>query len=189
MKITLVSGNRHKFDEMSKKLALVGIELFWKQASLNEPDGLPLKETAIEKARQAFELVNAPVVTDDTGVFFDALDNFPGAKAKRCFEDLGFNGLLGKLNGKDRAARFVTFVCFTANGKEFHCFKGEVKGSLTEQVHNPEKDVLPYEKIFIPEGFECTMSDISREEKNTFSHRAQATKKFSEWWIERSGKA
>jgi len=189
MQATLVSGNKHKFDEMSKKLAPIGIELFWKQASLNEPDGLSLEETAKLKAKQAFELVNGPVVAEDTGVFFDAFENFPGAKAKRFFEELGFDGLLERVNGKNRAARFVTFVCFTDNGIDFHCFKGEVKGTLTEKVHNLEKDVLPYEKIFIPEGFDCTMSDIPREEKNTFSHRAQATEKFAEWWAERSGKA
>ena len=130
--------------------------------------------------------MKAPVVTEDTGVFFDAFDNFPGSKAKRYFEELGFDGLLEKVNGKNRDARFVTFVCFTENGKEFHCFKGELKGTLAKEVHNLEKDVLPYEKIFIPNGFKCTMSDIPREKKNTFSHRAQATKKFAGWLKEKN---
>ncbi len=181
MKVTLVSGNRHKFEEMNKKLAPHGIALEWKKASLEEQEGLSLEETAKEKARQAFEIVKKPVIAEDTGVFFDALENFPGAKAKRLFEELGFEGLLERVSGKSRKARFATIVCYTADGKRFWCFKGEIKGELTEKAHNREKDVLPYEKIFVPAGYNCTMSDIPRKEKNKFSHRAIATKKFAEW--------
>jgi len=181
MMVTLVSGNKHKFDEMVKILKPFGIDLLWKTASLEEREGLSLEETAREKASQAFDLVNGPVVSEDTGVFFDAFENFPGSMAKRVWTDIGFDGLLERVRGKNRRARFVTIVCFTENGSDFTCFKGEVVGRLTERVHDAEKDVLPYEKIFVPEGRNCTMSSISRAEKNTFSHRFRATKKFGEW--------
>ena len=181
MIVSLVSGNKHKFEEISKILASFGISLAWIKASLSEPEGLSLEETVREKARQAFEIVKAPVIAEDTGVFFEAFENFPGCKAKRSWEKLGFSGLLEKVKGKSRKARFETIICYTANGKEFHCFKGELKGTLTSKVHDLEKDVLPYEKIFIPTGSKVTMSSISRDEKNRFSHRAIATKKFAEW--------
>lgn len=181
MVVTLVSGNRHKFEEIKKIFSQYGIELAWVKASLEEKEGFSLKETAREKARQAFEIVKAPVITEDTGVFFEAFKNFPGSRAKRAWEELGFSGLLEKVSGESRHARFETIICYTADGRNIHCFKGELKGSLTEEVHNPEKDVLPYEKIFIPHGLKTTMSSISRREKNRFSHRAIAAKKFLEW--------
>jgi len=179
--ITLVSGNKHKFQEIGKILSQHGIELKWAQASLEEREGLSLEETAKEKARQAFELVKKPVIGEDTGVFFDALGDFPGAKAKRVFEEIGFDGLLGKIEGKDRSAHFETVICYTADGKNFECFTGALRGSLDSKVHDLEKDVLPYEKIFVPAGRDCTLSSISREEKNTFSHRAKAAEKLAEW--------
>lgn len=181
MKLFLVSGNKHKFNEIKKKLAKKRIELKWKKASLNESPNQTLEETAIEKAEQAFNLVNAPVITEDTGVFFEAFENFPGAKAKRVFEEIGLKGLLERVKGKERRARFETVICFTKNGKESECFKGVLRGKLDKKIHNPKKDVLPYEKIFVPNGFNQTLSSISREEKNSFSHRAKAVKKLAEW--------
>ena len=179
--ITLVSGNRHKFDEISKILSGHGIQLKWKKASMGEKEGLSLGETAIEKAKQAFQIVKRPVIAEDTGVFFEAFDNFPGAKAKRVWEEIGFDGLLAGVEGKDRGARFETVICYTDDGASFDCFKGVLRGTLGTKVHDLEKDVLPYEKIFIPEGKTTTLSSISREEKNTFSHRARATGKLAEW--------
>ncbi len=181
MIVSLVSGNKHKFEEIRKILVPFGIRLEWIKASLSEPEGLSLEETAREKARQAFKIAKAPVIAEDTGVFFEAFENFPGSKAKRVWEEIGFEGLLGKVKGKSRKARFETIICYTANGKEFHCFKGKLKGTLTSKVHDLEKDVLPYEKIFIPAGLNTSMSSISRGEKNRFSHRAIAAKKFAEW--------
>ena len=61
-------------------------------------------------------------------------------------------------------------------------FSGKLSGKMTERVHDADKDVLPYEKIFMPKGHKVTLSAISREEKNTFSHRGIATRKFAEWF-------
>ena len=179
--ITLVSGNRHKFDEISKILSRHGIQLKWKQAGLEEKEGLSLEETAKEKAKQAFELVKEPVIGEDTGVFFGALGDFPGTKAKRVFEEIGFEGLLGKVEGKNRNARFETVICYTADGLSFKCFTGILRGSIDTRAHDLEKGVLPYEKIIIPDGYNRTLSSISRGEKNTFSHRAKAAEKLAEW--------
>jgi inosine/xanthosine triphosphate pyrophosphatase family protein len=42
---------------------------------------------------------------------------------------------------------------------------------------------MPYDKIFIPEGKTKTISDMAVEEKNSFSQRAQAFKKFGEYIV------
>lgn len=181
MILTLVSGNKHKFSEIRKKLRESRIGLRWLKASLNEAEGNSLKETAREKAKQAFELVEGPVITEDTGVFFEAFRDFPGSRAKRVYEKISFEGLLEKLEGKSRKARFETIICFTADGKNFKYFRGILRGVIDKRVHDREKDVLPYEKIFIPEGMNKTLSSISRKEKNKFSHRAIATEKLAKW--------
>ncbi len=177
MDLFFVSGNRHKFEEISKILKKNSIHLKWKKMFLFEKKGLSLKETAKAKAREAFNAIGKPLIVEDTGVFFEAFNNFPGAQAKRFFEELGFEGLLKKLEGKPREARFETIICFTRNGKKFHFFKGVLCGKIDSRVHNPQKDVLPYEKIFIPNGFNCTLSHLARSKKNEFSHRAIAAAK------------
>jgi len=181
MRLCLVSGNKHKFDEISRILGEHGIRLEWERMSLHEDPSLSLEETARSKAEQAFSAMKKPVIAEDTGVFFEAFNNFPGAQAKRFFEQLGFDGLLKKLEGKSRKARFETVICFTADGQEFKLFRGVLRGSIDEKVRNPGLDVLPYEKIFIPDGMQCTVSDIPRAEKNKFSHRAIAAGKLAKF--------
>ncbi|MFH1234045.1 MAG: non-canonical purine NTP pyrophosphatase [Candidatus Diapherotrites archaeon] len=178
--LAIVSGNRHKFNEIKKKLEPFGIRLEWIKASLKEGKG-SLEKTAISKARQAFSIVKAPVIAEDTGVFFEAFENWPGAKAKRVFEKIGFKGLLKKIEGKSRKARFETIICFTADGKKFKSFKGVFRGAICGEVHDRNKDVLPYEKIFIPAEMKKTLSSLPRSEKNKFSHRAQAAEKLGKW--------
>lgn len=180
--IFLVSGNLHKFSEMSKILKQHGIKLKLKKGlKIIEPDADSLEESAEFKAKQAFEQLKKPLIVEDTGVYFSAFKDFPGIYPKRMFLSLGFEGLLKLLEGKKRTGYFKTVVCFI-DSKQSKTFSGKVFGRFDERVHNLKKNVLPYEKIFIPKGYKVTMSDIPRNEKNTFSHRFQATKKFAEWF-------
>ncbi len=186
MELFLVSGNRHKFGEISGILKKHGISLNWKKMSMLEEPELSLEETARAKAGQAFRALGKPLISEDTGVFFEAFNNFPGSQAKRVWEEIGFEGLLKKIEGKSRRARFETLICFTRDGREFRVFRGVLRGTIDTKVNNPEKDVLPYEKIFIPDGMECTVSALPRSEKNRFSHRAKAAEKLAEWLIEKN---
>ena len=45
----------------------------------------------------------------------------------------------------------------------------------------PTADRMPYEKIFIPNGFKKAVVEMTQAEKNAISHRAKATKKLGEW--------
>lgn len=179
--VYLASSNLHKFEEMSKILLEKGIELKLKKIEIIESDLPSLEASAEDKAAKAFAELKKPLIVEDTGVYFSAYKDFPGIYPKRMFLCLGFEGLLKLIEGKPRNGFFKTVVCYT-DGKKTKLFSGKVQGKFTQKVYDKEKDVLPYEKIFIPEGYNITMSSISRKEKNTFSHRAQATKKFAEWF-------
>lgn len=181
MKITLASSNRHKFEEMSKILKPYGIELERADVQVNESDFETLEESAEDKARKAFQILKKPIIVEDTGVYFQAYNNFPGLYPKRMYLSLGFNGLLKLLEGENRKAYFKTCISYY-DGFRMKTFSGKLQGKMAERVHDADKDVLPYEKIFMPKGHKVTLSAISRGEKNTFSHRGIATRKFAEWF-------
>lgn len=178
----LATANKHKVEEISAVLSVYGIKVFGKRVDFFEPDFPSLKQVAEEKARQAFEKIQKPLIVEDTGVYFEAYDNFPGGLAKRVFQSIGFEGLLALIRaGKTRKAFFRTVICHTHDGKKFHSFEGELSGTLLDKVVEPEKNRLPYEKIFIPLGHQKALAELSKEEKNKISHRAVAAKKLGEW--------
>jgi len=181
-KLIFASTNKHKFHEISMIAKEFNFKLELKKIKLIENEANSLEEIAINKAKQAFEKIRKPLIVEDTGVFFEAYNNFPGLYPKRIYLALGFKGLLYLIKPlKNKKAYFKTSICYIKGKNKFKVFSGILKGKLTNKVYDKEKNVLPYEKIFKPQNYKITLSSIPREEKNSFSHRAKAARKLFNW--------
>jgi len=181
MKLLIATGNQHKVTEMSKIFKEYGVQLKQAEVEMFEPDFDSLKKIAREKARQAFEKLKKPLIAEDTGIYFEAYNNFPGVMAKRVYIGIGFSGLLNLIrHAKNKKCHFKTAVAYY-DGKRFKTFSGKLKGKLLDKTVSLQKNRLPYEKLFIPNGFSKALVDIPLEEKNKISHRAIATRKMGEW--------
>ena len=119
------------------------------------------------------------VALEDTGLFFEAYPDFPGAMPKFIFEKIGYDGIMRLLKDKNRNAYFKTVAAYCEPGHEPILFEGVMRGKITERVYNEDKDAMSYDRIFIPEGYDVTISDMEMETKNSFSQRAQAFKKLA----------
>ncbi len=181
MKISFITQNKYKFQEVKEILNKFGIEV--EQIKIEKPeDGKTIEEIAKNAAEVLSKKLNKTVVVEDTGVLFKAYDNFPGTKSKRIFDEIGFKGLLDKLKGKSRKAEFKTVAAYCEPGKKALIFVGVVNGNIAEEVRMPDKDVMPYEKIFIPEGYDKVWAEIP-EIKKKISHRVKAFEKLGEYLI------
>ncbi|MEX0650290.1 MAG: RdgB/HAM1 family non-canonical purine NTP pyrophosphatase [Candidatus Andersenbacteria bacterium] len=181
MKIYFVTTNKHKFQEVQDILKDYPIELEQLDRSYEENHDASIDEVARSGALQMLKEINAPVVVEDTGLFFEAYEGFPGALPKFVMNTLGFKGILKLLEGESRKAYFRTVVGYAEPGQEPQLFEGIMRGSITEEVHNPEADVMPYDKIFIYEGQAKTISDMTAEEKSALSQRGESFRKFGEY--------
>lgn len=180
MRITFVTSNVHKVDEVRPLFARKNIELDWKAFEIAEPALECLSDIAAYKAREAFFRVREPVLVEDTGIFFRAYDNFPGPLPKRMFQALGFKGLL-KLLENDRRAYFETRMVFF-DGKRLHESTGRWHGTIVRKVSSRNaRNAFPYERIFVPKGQKECVSALRVEEKNRASHRAKAARKMAAW--------
>ncbi len=188
MKIIIATGNHDKFSEIRNVLNSHGITVVHRPMNIKEGDFETLEQTAIAKAKRAFEIAKEPVLVDDTGIFFSAYKNFPGVKAKRVFTHVGFSGLMEALQGKDRSAYFKTVLCYAEKRDEYELFEGIMKGRIDTKIHPGSREKLPYERIFIPEGFQKAVSEMAGKEKEAISHRAMAAKKFTKFFCEKHGK-
>lgn len=146
-----------------------------------ENHDVSLEEIAGSAAKKLADTLNKPVVVEDTGLFFAAYDNFPGALPKLVFETLGYKGIFKLLAGKTKAAYFKTVAAFCQPGAPPVLFEGVMPGEITQEVHNKDKDVMPYDRIFIPAGETKTISGMSLAKKNTFSQRGKAFRKFGKY--------
>jgi len=182
MKLSIVTTNHDKFDEISNVLKKFKIEAKHVEIELEEKQD-NIEEIVQSKAKQAFEKINGPILVDDTGIFFEAYDNYPGHKAKRVYQELGYD-VLKKLDGKDRGMFFKSIICFK-DEKETKTFSGILRGTATKYVQGKPRKQFPYEAIFIPENFSVTLSELPWEQRLNLSHRSKATKKFAKWFVNR----
>ena len=181
MKITFITTNGSKFEEVSRVMAEFGIELEQLNESYEEDHDKGMTEIAKESAKKMAERLQKPVMVDDTGVFIDAYKNFPGPLAKFVFANLGYEGLFKLLDGEDPAGHFETAAAYCEPGGEPQVFTGQMKGHFIIKSDLGDPGFMPYMQIFVPDGFEKTIAELSVEEKNSISHRAAAFRKLGEY--------
>ncbi len=184
--LLFATGNKHKAQEIGAILSEYGIELEQSKMELQEISSKDARDIALFKAKQAFDELRQPLIAEDTGFYFKAFRDFPGTMPKRVFEAIGYEGLLKLLEGKKRGAYAVCTICFMEDFQTYEFFEGRLEGRITERVIKPKADVMPYERIFIPKGYEKALVEMSRKEKNSISHRAVAARKLGEWIKEKA---
>jgi len=183
MKLYFATQNQHKLDEARAVLSEFDIEVEQLGDKGAEDKNATVQEVARRAARELAQKHNKPVIVDDTGVFFTAYKNFPGAHPKLMFDSLGYEGLLTLLAGKPRDAYFLTAIALCVPGDEPVLFEGRMDGRISMIPYNLDKEVMPYERIFVPKNTVHTLSSLSREKKNSISHRAAALRKLGEFVV------
>jgi len=187
MNLFFATQNKHKLAEAQAVLGKHGITVVQLAVPKVEDKGATIQEVAKREAKRLAREHGKPVMVDDTGIFFAAYKSFPGAHPKLMFECLGYEGLLKLLEGKSRAAYFLCCVAYCAPGKEPVLFEGRLDCTLTEQVFDADKDVMPYERIMVVNGMDKPISSLTRKEKNRISHRAKAFEGMAAWLVKRKG--
>ena len=140
-----------------------------------------LEENSKIKAETIFNQFGMPCFADDTGLEVEALSGQPGVHSARYAgeprkSEANMNLLLNKLRGiENRKARFRTVITYI-NSDGTHQFEGIVDGSIITTKRGSQG--FGYDPIFLPAASNKTFAEMSRAEKNKFSHRARAFEKF-----------
>lgn len=179
MKITIVTSNANKAAEVAAFFH-GAVEVGHIPLDIPETRSEDVGEIALGKARYAFGQLKTPLIVDDTGLFINALNGFPGPYAAYVQHAIGNTGILKLMEGRvDRTARFTTAIAFTdENGTRV--FKGSLEGRISS---SPRGDSgFGYDPIF--ETGKKTLAEIGVEEKNQISHRAKALAAFHDWFLQ-----
>lgn len=184
--IVLATNNKHKLQEVREILSPHGIVVY-SPSDLNmdvpEPieDGNNYYENALIKAKNLAKYTIFPVIADDSGLEVEAMDNKPGLLSARFAKESGghdkaIETILNNLKDKDnRKARFVCDIVLMNVDKNPLKFEGIVEGEIAIK---PEGDNgFGYDPVFIPDATKKCYSLMTKQEKNTESHRAKALKK------------
>jgi XTP/dITP diphosphohydrolase len=183
MKLCFATNNSHKLEEVRQAIknfqvvSLNDIKCFEELPETRDT----LEGNSLQKAEFVFDKYKVPCFADDTGLEVEALGNAPGvysaryAGPQRSAED-NITLLLKSLNGKpNRRARFRTVISLVGLQSEPLLFEGVITGDITTERKGTSG--FGYDPVFRPEGLTKTFAEMTMEEKNRLSHRAQAVRK------------
>ena len=191
MKVVLASKNKHKLEEIRKITDQFEMELIL-QSELGidldvEENGTTFEENSFIKAEAVMKATGLPALADDSGIAVDALNGEPGIYSARygfdpALDDWGRLELLLKntehVPDDQRQAKFVCVITMvTPDGKTIQA-RGEIHGQLLREARG--ENGFGYDPIFFYPPLGKTTAELSPEEKNSVSHRANALKLFYE---------
>jgi XTP/dITP diphosphohydrolase len=196
MKLIFATHNEGKVKEMKNILAGLPWEILSAREAgvMEEPveDGTDFAENSLIKAKFVADRTHEWSVADDSGLCVEALSGAPGVfsarwagenatgeeKAEKVLRELG------GVPSEKRSAYFESSVALIAPDGRHWIFTGRAQGKITtERREKIKRPHLPYDAIFIPDGFDNTFGEMADEEKNALSHRGQAFRQLKEFLL------
>jgi len=178
----VASKNKHKIEEIKEKLEPLGFSIY-SLLDLNQDvniveDKDTFEGNALKKAVTLNQIVNKPVLADDSGLIVDALDGAPGIYSARyageqATDEMNNQLLLKNLESiHERDARFVTVMALVGMEENPIYAYGYLEGSIARKYRGTNG--FGYDPIFVVKGEDRHLSEYTLTEKNKISHRANA---------------
>ncbi|MFM2482493.1 RdgB/HAM1 family non-canonical purine NTP pyrophosphatase [Celerinatantimonas sp. YJH-8] len=186
-KIVLASSNAGKVAELQALLSDYQLDIVPQShyhVTDAEETGTTFVENAIIKARHASQATGLPAIADDSGLAVDFLGGAPGIYSARYSGEHGHDQknnekLLAALSSADDSQRQASFHCVLvymrhADDPTPLICHGQWSGRIAHQIIGDHG--FGYDPLFYPNGYSVTSAQLSPEQKNQISHRAQALK-------------
>jgi len=188
-RIILATHNLHKVEELRHMLSDLPIDFCSMRdyPGIPEPDetGSTFAENAAIKASAASLFTGLPALADDSGICVDALNGAPGIYSAR-WAGTGSTAddcitktldLMNDVEVSQRTGRYVCALCLTsASGDVIAETEGTMEGRIG---YSPlGTGGFGYDPIFlVSPDFNCTVAQLTAEEKHSISHRGVALRK------------
>jgi XTP/dITP diphosphohydrolase len=189
--LVIATGNAHKVTELRELFSGLPLRLVTPRELLGsdievDEDGVTFEENALKKASVIAKATMAMTLADDSGLEVDALGGAPGVHSRRYAHALATDAennahLLSQLqkagtSPDDCAARFRCVLAlvdpYAKPGTLPYFSQGSCEGRIASVQRG--KNGFGYDPLFIVDGGDRTMAELSEAEKNAISHRARA---------------
>ena len=149
--VTMITGNMGKWRIASDIFKKYNVKLNHIKMDTPEIQADDVIEVSKYSAKWAAEKLNQPVLKNDSGLFVEAFNGFPGVYTHYAEDTIGEDGLLKLMEGlENRNAYFKESIAYCEPGCEPVVFEGITKGRIDTKKSGTNGWSWDY--IFIPEG-------------------------------------
>ena len=170
MRITFATSSRYKYLLASSVLGKYGIRVAQRKLDLDEIQAISIEEVVLKKARDASAMITGPLIVDDSGLYINSLNGFPGALLKPVYLSLGNKRLAALCKGKDRNASFTSVLVFIDTARKVEkLFSFKMQGRLAmHPMGNSKEGWEAAGPIFMPKGYDKTLAQFNSLEREAF---------------------
>jgi len=104
--ITFITNTEGKAIEAQEILGK-GFKVIHKKIDLDEIQTIDGKEVIDKKAREAYSILNNPVLVEDTSLYFNAWSGLPGALVRWFLDAVGCNGICKMLKNETNRSGYA----------------------------------------------------------------------------------
>ena len=171
LSINFVTSNKGKVKEfrqiLEPEIKVSHIEIYYPEMRSDDSE-----EIARQSAEMLANKLKKNVVVEDSGLFINALNDFPGTCSAYIHKKIGLKGILKLMKGiKNRECTYKSAVAYCEPKKKPISFLGEENGKIAEVIRG--NFGFGHDPIFIPEGSNKTYGEIKNcEEIKEFRRRA-----------------
>ena len=163
-KVTYVTGNQAKIESARYALEPLGFEIDNVKLETPEIQADDVIEVSKYSAKWAAEKLNKPILKNDSGLFINGLNGFPGVYTKFVDETIGEDGVLKLMEGmENRTAYFKESIAYCEPGSEPVVFVGITKGLI--DTKKTGTNGWSWDFIFIPEGEKQSLACFDDDKK------------------------
>ncbi|MBI2133241.1 non-canonical purine NTP pyrophosphatase [Candidatus Woesearchaeota archaeon] len=178
--ITFVTSNKNKESEFKNLLPKIEV-LKLEYPELKADDPCEISKTA---AMTLSRRLGKTVIVEDSGLFIDALNGFPGTSSKYITKRIGNEGILKLMKGvKNRKCQYRSAIGYCEPDKQPLCFIGTEEGRISEKERG--KNGWGNDFIFIPKSKNKTYSE-SKKPGDPGRFRIESIKRLKEYLATRN---
>ncbi len=174
--IVFITGNNGKFKEAGQLLE--GLQ----RADIDLPEEQSLDPMLVieKKVDAAKSSIEGPFIVEDTSLYLDGLNGFPGPLIKWMLQAVGTQGiysLCNKLQSYGAIAKTVVGY-YDPSEDTIQFFEGEIDGTIVRPSGN---EGFGWDDIFKPNGIDETFAAMGDDFKPEFSMRTRAFEKLNQY--------
>jgi len=193
MKILVGANNENKFAQYIRVFSkyMPEVEVFsltdFQISDDIDENADSLEENAKDKAKFYGDKAGVTTVSDDTGLFVDALDGAPGLHAKRWHDGTELDRcrkILERLRGlpleKRSACYDSVLAIYNPKSGKFWTFPSKIEGWIVDEFKGGNG--FGYDSIFLTKDYPGKhYAELTTEQIDAINHRGKGLKKFAEF--------
>lgn len=184
MKLYLATSNKGKVKEIKELFSHFEVVVYSEVIDAFDivEDGDTFKANAMIKSEAVYKALNDPealVIADDSGISIEAFDGAPGIYSSRfagehATADENLQKVIDTLKEQKKPSSPAVYTAAIAITSKYgtQVVHGWMHGSVVDTPKG--SGGFGYDPIFIPQGFNQTLGELSNDIKFKLSHRSQA---------------